>query len=167
MHSDYFIVIDKDKVDMSLLRTADSSLPRIMRYMNTAVPFVGLKGAVPICACLVEHKEGYSDIVNFAVLSEYQGQGYGRAMLDYVKDYILSQGVRYLDIGCGNADIRLIVMLQKAGFRMIGVWPNYYTDDGAAADVINSIINRDMIRLRVDLMEKRLATIGYDASGRT
>jgi ribosomal protein S18 acetylase RimI-like enzyme len=166
MRDDFFIVMDKDQLDMALLRTADESLPRVIRYMNTCTPFVGLVQGKPVANALVEKKPDCWDIVILAVAEEYQGKGYGRELLAYVMDYVRSQGVRYVEIGCGNADIRLQAMFQKAGFRFYAILHDYLLEDNKAAVVVSGILNRDRIRFRADLHEKKLTTIGYDASGR-
>lgn len=167
MLNDFFIVIDKDKLDIDLLRSADISLPRVLRYMSTCTPFVGLVGGQTVANCLVEKRDDCFNVVILAVKDEFQHKGYGRELLAYVMDYIRSQGERYVEIGCGNANLRLLAMLQKAGFRFHSIWPDYLLEDNKTAAVENSIINRDMIRFRADLNEKKMATTGYDASGRT
>lgn len=167
MTGSFTVVMDRDKLDMELLRTADESLPRVVRHMNSSIPFVGLLDGVPIASCLVEPMEGYHDIVNFAVASEHQNQGYGRALLKHVTDYLRQNGGRYVDIGCGNANLRLYAMYQRAGFRVTAVWFDFYLEDNKVARVENAIINRDMIRFRADLLEQTPETTGYDASGRT
>jgi ribosomal protein S18 acetylase RimI-like enzyme len=167
VNENFLIVMNRDLLDMDLLRTADDSLPRVIRHMGTSLPFVGMLGSQVIASCLVEAMDGYHDIVNFAVAQQEQNKGYGRELLAYVLSYLRSNGGRFVDIGCGNADIRLYTMFQRAGFRVIGVWPDYLIDDSKTANVENSIVNRDMVRFRADLQEKKLSTTGYDASGRT
>jgi GNAT superfamily N-acetyltransferase len=166
MRDDFFIVMDKDLLDMALLRTAGESLPRVIRYMSTCTPFVGLVQGKPVANALVEMKPDCCDIVILAVAEDYQGKGYGRELLAYVMDYVRSQGVRYAEIGCGNADVRLQTMFQKAGFRFHAILQDYLLEDNKVAAVLGGILNRDRIRFRADLLEKKMATTGYDASGR-
>lgn len=167
MTNQFIIVNDRSKIDMDLMRTADDSLPRVMQYMNSAIPFAGLVDGQTVAVCMMEERDGLYNIVNFAVKEDHQGKGYSREILLYALDYVRTQGGRYVEIGCGNANLRLIAMYQKLGFRFIGVWPDYYLSDSKVPEVENSIVNRDMVRFRMDLQEKRLSTIGYDASGRT
>ena len=161
------IVMDRDKLDMDLIRTADDSIPRVMRYINTCIPFVGLDNDKAEAICLVEAKPELHDIVIHAISHEGEGNGYEKEMLLYVLEYLRQNGVRWVEIGCGNACMESMELYQKVGFRFIGVWPDYYMGDSKIAVVKKSIINRDMVRMRADLNEKKLATTGYDASGRT
>jgi RimJ/RimL family protein N-acetyltransferase len=167
MTNDFLIVMDKERIDLDLLRLADDSLPRVMRQLETCTPFAGITGGSVVVACLVEAKDQVHDIVSWAVREGEQGKGFGRAMLEYVLDYLRSSGARWVETGCGNASVRTQTILQKAGFRFLGVWPDYYLSDTKTAHVENSIVERDMVRFRIDLQEQRLSTVGFDGSGRT
>lgn len=167
MESNFKIVMDRALLDLDLLRSVDESLPRVMRHMNTAMPFVGVIDGRTVASCLVEQHKGYYDIVNLAVVSSERNKEYEREMLTYATEYLKANGARYVDIGCGNADLRLFALIQRIGFRIIGVWQDYLLNDYKIASVENSIINRDMIRFRMDLHEQSPQTIGYNASGST
>ncbi len=156
----FSIVLDKDRIDMDLLLMADPFLPQVARYLNTCYAFAGIVGQKTVAACLVEKQESYYNIVNLAVYPAYQGKGLGREMLLYLLDFVRAQGGRYIETGCGNASLHLYRMFQKAGFRVVGVWPDYFLSDNRTATVENGIVNRDMVRFRIDLEEKKLTTIG-------
>lgn len=167
MDDNFLILMNRDALSLELLKTADSSLPRIMRHIGTCIPFAGVINGETIAVCLVEDKGSICDIVNLAVRYDKQHMGYGKEILAYVLDYLKSHGTQYVDTGCGNSDIRLLAFLQRAGFRFHEIWPDYYIDDSKIPSVENSIIRRDMVRFRNDLNEKTMETTGYDASGRT
>ncbi|MCL2578571.1 MAG: GNAT family N-acetyltransferase [Oscillospiraceae bacterium] len=157
--------MNKDKVSIDLLMSADPSLPKAMRTLNASMPFVGLVGGEVVGVCLVEQRDGIYDIAYLVVGGMHQGKGYGKALLRYVLENIHAQGGQYVEIGCGNAEIQLITLYQKLGFRFLTVWLDYYLTDNRVATVVNSIFNRDMIRFRIDLKEKGSSTVGGNLSG--
>ena len=161
----FTIEIDKDKVDIDLLLTADPSLPKAVRTLNTSTPFVGVADGQVVGACLVERKEQIYDIIYHVVDVAFQGKGYGRLLLQHVLEDIKAKGGRYIEVGCGNANIPLLSLYQKLGFRILGVWPDYYLMDNRMATIENSIFNRDMVRFRLDLHEIRSSTTGGNLSG--
>lgn len=153
---------DREQVDLSLFRN-NAPLTEIIRNINMSTPIVCKKEDAVVAQCLVQQKGELYDIVNY-VATDLE---YGKETLLYVMDYFRALGARYIEIGCGNAHIDYFTMFQHCGFRVIEVIPNYYVDENKSVTVENLIINRDLLRFRVDLNEKMLSTTGFDASGRT
>ncbi len=73
--------------------------------------------------CLEEIK-----IINFMVDPQYQGQGYGKALLLSVLEEAVAQGTQYamLDVRINN--LNAIALYTSLGFQILAVRPNYYTD---------------------------------------
>lgn len=156
------VVMDRDRVEVSFLRDA-ASLPEIIRNLGTSTPFVCLRDGVLVAECLARAEGDAMKVVNYACTD---GEDC-RDMLLYVMEHSRGLGLRFVDIGCGNANVELYGVLQRIGFRVVGVVPDHFLEDSKVPTVENSIVNRDLIHFRVDLNEKQLATTGYDASGRT
>ena len=152
--------IDKELVRMDLLLSADPSIPNAVRALNVAIPFVGMLGNEAVVVCLAEPKGYYHDLTYIAIDPFHQHKGYAKEIFEYIMNYARGGGIRYLEAGCGNAQISLITVYQRLGFRMTGVWTDYYLYDGRTATIENSIFNRDMIRFRIDLEEKTMSTMG-------
>lgn len=151
----FTITIGRENIDHRLLMLTDPSLARVMGELNMCTCFAGMLGGKNVAACLLNEQagNGVCDIMNFSVANEYDGSGLGRELLFYVMDYARSRGFRFLETGTGNAKLETHRMLQKTGFRVIGVFPDYYQSDGQSLAVENGIVNRDMVRYRVDFLD--------------
>lgn len=155
---------DKDLIDMGLFRDAQYNLPDIVLSINLSDPFVAARDGQIVAQCLAKANDESIKITHFA----YTDLDGAYELLRFVAGcYKETSELNFLDIGCGNAKIDLLAVMQRAGYRIVGVDPDYYLDDTKTVEVENSIVNRDLLRLRYNLREKTLSTIGYDASGRT
>lgn len=164
MKNDFAVSMDREHVNIDFLRSTDF-LPNIIRNLNACIPFVCKVDNEIVAECLVLKDvkyQGLYDISNYA----HSGIPYLQEAISHIIRYFKQNGGRYLDVGCGNAYIEEYALFQRLGFRVIGVLPDHYMQDSKSAAVENSIINRDMVRLRIDLNERTPATTGYDASGR-
>ena len=145
------IVTDKDKIDVDLLLTADPSLPQVMRNLNQSYSFAGLLGDRTVAVCLLDKKDDVYDIVNLAIKQDFQNKGLAKEMVRFALDYVRAHGGRYVEAGAGNSNIPMYVLLQKLGFRVVGVWKNHFISDTPQPHTANFIVDRDMIRFQLDL----------------
>lgn len=155
------IVSDRTKVDIGLFQQHGYDLTDITLNMNLNKCFVLEQDDSALAQCLVADKKSYCDISHFA----YSSTESANKLLAYLRDFYGSSSYKYLEIGCGNANLELYVLFQRAGFRVVSVIPNHYVGETKNIVVENAIPNLDMIRFRFNLQEKGLQTIGYDASG--
>lgn len=147
-------LIGRDYVDPRLVMRADPSLARVMGHLSLCTCFAGMQDGENVAACLLDESSGdVCDIVNFAVSDACRDQGLDTEILRYVMDYARDKGFRYMEIGTGNAYLDIHKKFLKMGFRVIGVMPDYYQSDGKSMIVENSIVNRDMIRYRIDFQD--------------
>jgi len=163
MINGFEIVIDRERVVLEHVLLAEPSLPQAVKYINTCIPLAGIYEGQSVGACLMQQKDSVYDIVSLAVAPSYQGKGFSKEMLLYALDYARVQGGKYVEIGCGNSDVMLYSLFQKAGFRVVGVWPDHYSEDSKSMVVENGIIKRDMIRFRADLRDfdrLKITTLG-------
>lgn len=145
------ILVGREHIDPRLPMQSDPSLARVMGHLNQCVCFAAMEDGKNVAACLLsEHNDGTCEVVNFSIAGDYQDHGIGKELLLHVMKYAQEKGFRYLDTGVGNADLGAHGSLQKLGFRVIGVLPNYYLADGKSPLVLNGIVSRDMVRYRVD-----------------
>lgn len=148
------ILVGREHVDPRLLMHADPSLARVMGHLNQCTCFAAMESGKNVAACLLsEHNDGICDLVNFSVDENYKEHGIGKELLLHVMTYAREKGFRYLETGVGNADLDAHGSLQKTGFRLIGVVPDYYQSDARSLSVLNGIVNRDMVRYRVDFQD--------------
>lgn len=147
------ILKGREHIDPKLPMSADPSLTRVMGQMNFCTCFAGMIGEKNVASCLLDEQNiagGVCDVTNIAVAEGYAGSGFRHDLLIYVMDYARTKGFRFLEIGAGNADLDSHKALQKMGYRVIGVIPDYYQSDAKSLAVEHGIVNRDMIRYRVD-----------------
>ncbi|MCX7337773.1 MAG: N-acetyltransferase [Alphaproteobacteria bacterium] len=64
------------------------------------------------------------EILTFAVLPEFQCQGVGRQLLDQLVQFVPAP--LFLEVATSNSPA--IALYQKAGFKIVGIRPDYYTD---------------------------------------
>lgn len=148
----FTVLTGRDNVDPRLLMAADPSLARVMSQLNLCTCFAGMFNGNNVAACLLneQYGNGICDAVNFAVASEYSETDVSREMLLNVMEYARSRGFHYIEIGAGNAKLEMHRLLQRTGFRVIGVFPDYYQSDVKSLVVEHGIVNRDMVRYRAD-----------------
>lgn len=115
---------ENKKQFLSLLLLADEQENMIDRYLNRGTMYVldddGIK-----CECVVtDEGEGVLEIKNIAVEPEYQGKGYGKAMIDFVAATYKGK-YSILQVGTGDSMLT-IPFYEKCGFihlRLLsGLW---------------------------------------------
>ena len=117
---------ENKKQFLSLLLLADEQENMIDRYLNRGTMYVldddGIK-----CECVVtDEGEGVLEIKNIAVESEYQGKGYGKAMIDFVA--VTYKG-KYSILQVGTGDSMLTIpFYEKCGFIRSHSIKNFFTD---------------------------------------
>lgn len=146
------IATGRENIDPALLMRSDPSIARVMGQINLCTCFAGIYNGKNAAACLLNEQvgDGVCDVVNLAVADEFRGQGIYREMLLRVMDYAREKGFLYLEIGAGNADLDAHETLQKMGFRVARVIPDYFQSGGHSFVVQNGIVNRDQLHYRVD-----------------
>lgn len=112
---------------LSLLLLADEQEDMVDRYLDNGTMFVldddGIK-----CECVVtDEGNGILEIKNLAVYSEYQGKGYGRAMIDFVAAKFRGQ-FSVLQVGTGDSPLT-VPFYEKCGFILSHRVKNFFTEN--------------------------------------
>ncbi|MGN0678613.1 MAG: GNAT family N-acetyltransferase [Oscillospiraceae bacterium] len=112
---------------LSLLLLADEQEDMIDRYLDNGTMFVldddGIK-----CECVVtDEGNGILEIKNLAVYPEYQGSGYGRAMIDFVAEKYRGQ-FSVLQVGTGDSPLT-VPFYEKCGFTRSHCVKNFFTEN--------------------------------------
>jgi hypothetical protein len=155
------IIMDKEKVDYSLFQLQNYSIADIELSVNQSAAFVAVNGGEVTAQCLVQDKKFYMDITHFA----YNNPDDAFSLLQHVIANYKESTCKYVEAGCGNANLDQYALMQRVGFRVIGVVANYYLSDTKTVNVENAIANLDMIRFRFSLTEKGFTTTGSNMSG--
>jgi len=141
-----------DELPWPLLLDADPDRERVARY---AVPewtrVMWHEGVALGVYALARHDATRFELMNIAVDPRHRRFGIGRWLLGHAIGLAESKGGRTIDVGTGNSSFAALAFYQRAGFRIVGVVPNYFTDNYREPIVENGIACRDRIELRLSL----------------
>jgi len=141
-----------EELPWDLLLDADPSRTRVESYLSSEFTRVAkLNDAVIGVYVLVRHDPTTFELMNIAVSEEYRRSGLGRRLLGHAIGLAESKGARIIDVGTGNSSFAALAFYQRAGFRIIGVEPDFFVDHYPEPIVENGIRCIDMIRLRLIL----------------
>ena len=141
-----------EELPWELLLDADPSRTRVESYLSLEWTRVAKLDDVVIGVyVLVRHDPTTFELMNIAVSDAYQGTGLGRRLLGHAIGLAESKGARVIDVGTGNSSFKALAFYQRAGFRIVGVTPNFFVDNYPEPIVENGIRCVDMLRLRLVL----------------
>ncbi len=111
---------------LDLLLLADEQEDMIDRYLDRGNMYVLEDDGVK-CECVItDEGNGILEIKNIATMPESQGQGYAKALIDFlVKEYKGQYTV--LQVGTGDSPMT-IPFYEKCGFVRFHIIPNFFTD---------------------------------------
>ena len=122
------IEVKEDKKQyLDLLLLADEQEDMIDRYLDKGRMYIlddnGIK-----CECVItDEGNGVLEIKNIATVSEHQGKGYAKALIDFVvKKY--KEQYTVLQVGTGDSPLT-IPFYEKCGFVRSHSIPNFFTDN--------------------------------------
>ena len=135
-----------------LLRLADPDDAAIDEYIRQGAchglyceaRLVGVAVLLPQGAEVVE-------LANMAIHPDFQGQGLGKMLLHHLIAEACKAGFARLTVSTGNSSLGPLALYQKAGFRITGVTPDYFTRHYPEAIEENGIPCRDQIHLNLKL----------------
>ncbi|MEH2958919.1 GNAT family N-acetyltransferase [Candidatus Merdisoma sp. JLR.KK006] len=111
---------------MELLLLADEQESMIEQYLDRGRMFVlGREKARAVCV-VTEEDLCTLEIKNIAVCPEYQKQGLGKRMIDFVVETFRGQYEELL-VGTGESPLT-VPFYEKCGFRISHRIPNFFTD---------------------------------------
>lgn len=142
------IVTENKKTYLPLLLLADESERMIDRYLNRGTLFViqnKVFETVGVCVVTVENEETI-EIKNLAIASNFQKQGWGRFLIDHVKNTYKGR-YKVLLVGTGDSPATL-PFYEKCGFRISHRIKNFFTDNYEQPIIEDGVQLIDMIVLQ-------------------
>ena len=120
-------ITENKKEYLTLLLLADEQEDMIDRYLDNGRMYVlddnGIK-----CECVVtDEGNGVLEIKNIATVPEYQGEGYAKALIDFIIKKYREQYI-VLQVGTGDSPLT-IPFYEKCGFVRSRIIPNFFTDN--------------------------------------
>ena len=120
-------IINKKRDYLPLLLLADEQENMIDQYLERGTMFVLEEDGEIIGECVVtDEGDGLLEIQNLAVAEPFQGNGYGRMLIDFIADQYRDQ---YKEIQVGTGDSPLTVpFYEHCGFTQHHIIENYIVD---------------------------------------
>ena len=120
-------ITENKKEYLTLLLLADEQEDMIDRYLDNGRMYVlddnGIK-----CECVVtDEGNGVLEIKHIATVPEYQGEGYAKALIDFIIKKYREQYI-VLQVGTGDSPLT-IPFYEKCGFVRSHIIPNFFTDN--------------------------------------
>ncbi|NJN50471.1 MAG: GNAT family N-acetyltransferase [Gammaproteobacteria bacterium] len=141
-----------DETPWPLLLDADPSRERIEGYLNDELTRVAKFGDVVVGVYVMVWIDRASmELKNIAVRTDCQGQGLGRWLLGHALGLAESKGARRVEVGTGNSSLDNLEFYQRGGFRIVGVIPDFFTDNYPQPIIEDGIVCRDMVRLAFEV----------------
>ena len=134
---------------LALLLLADEQEDMLYRYLDTGTMFVLEDNGIKAECVVTDEGNNILEIKNIAVVSEYQGKGYGKALIDFIIQKYTGQ---YMILQVGTGDSPLTVpFYEKCGFTRSHIIKNFFTDNYDHPIYECGVQLVDMVYLRMKL----------------
>ncbi|GAB3530214.1 GNAT family N-acetyltransferase [Photobacterium alginatilyticum] len=152
-----FRQIDPQNAPMHLLLEADPSEANVTKYLMSARCYVAVSNDEVVGVCVLNNTQDDTkkddnkiELFNIAVSPDRQGQGVGKALLQFVIESEKRRGISCIELGTGTFGYQL-AFYQRLGFRVDSILKNFFLDnyDGPIYEV--GIQHKDMLRLVLHL----------------
>ena len=135
---------------LSLLLLADEQESMIDKYLEKGKMFVLIEKGEVVCECVVtDELNGVLEIKNLATRKEYQGNGYGKKMIEFIEDKY-KDSFSILQVGTGDSPLT-IPFYEKCGFTRSHIIKNFFIDNYSEPIIECGVRLVDMIYLRKEI----------------
>ncbi len=142
------IITDK-KQFLDLLLLADEQESMIDRYLDRGDLF-GLYDGEVKSVCVVAPVDGnVCELKNIATVPEFQGKGYGTALVEFICDYY-KDNYKTMLVGTGESP-GILSFYERCGFVRSYRIPNFFTDNYDHPMFDGGVQLVDMVYLKKDL----------------
>ena len=119
-------ITDNKKQYLPLLLLADEQEDMIDRYLERGTMYVLDEDGVKAECVVTDEGEGILEIKNLATEPDYQGKGYGRALIEFLAENYAGK-YYVLQIGTGESPLT-VPFYEKCGFAYHHRIKNFFTD---------------------------------------
>lgn len=138
---------------IELLLLADESQASIDDYINRGECYAAQSDDEVVGEYILLHTRPFTaEIVNIAVLEQYQRCGIGCKLIQHAISTAREAGYHLLEIGTGDSGIGQIALYERCGFCKVGIDKDYFIQHYPAPIFENDIQCRDMVRLQMKLL---------------
>ncbi len=147
----HIISVSPDEMPMHLLLEADPSEKNIKEYLTGSLCYLVMKSDETLGVCVLNRiEDSVLELYNIAVCSNRQKQGIGTALLRHVIREAKAKGFKRVELGTGTFGYQLR-FYQRAGFRVVGIVPDFFVDNYDEPIFESGIQLKDMLRLALVL----------------
>lgn len=137
---------ENKKQFLSLLLLADEQETMIDRYLERGEMFVLDDNGVKAQCVVTDEGNRILEIKNIAVSPAFQGNGYGKKLIDFLEEYY-AEDFDSLQVGTGDSPLT-IPFYEKCGFQRHHVIRNFFMDHYDHPIIECGVQLVDMIYLR-------------------
>lgn len=137
---------------ISLLLLADESKEAIEKYIHRCVVFTATHNNKIIAVIALETINTTTvEIKNLAIKKEYQQQGIGRQIIEWLKDLCKEIKLEEIWVGTGDASINNILFYQKCGFEMETIRKSFFLSNYPTPIYENGIQLKHMVVFKLSV----------------
>ena len=141
---------DNKKQYLELLLLADEQEDMIDRYLEKGKMYILTEENVVKAECVVtDEGGGVLEIKNIAVKAEFQGKGYGKAMISFIEEKY-RENFSILQAGTGDSPLT-IPFYENCGFSRSHIIKDFFVDNYEKPIFECGVRLRDMVYLRKKL----------------
>ena len=111
---------------LDLLLLADEQEDMVDRYLERGTMYVLEDGGVKAECVVTDERNDILELKNIAVEPDFQGKGYGKALIDFLIETYAGQ-YTVLQVGTGDSP-STIPLYEACGFRRHHLVKNFFTD---------------------------------------
>ena len=119
-------ITDDKKQYLTLLLLADEQEDMIDRYLERGTMYVLDDDGIKAECVVTDEGEGILEIKNLATEPDYQGKGYGRALIEFLAEKYTGK-YSVLQVGTGESPLT-VPFYEKCGFAYHHRIKNFFTD---------------------------------------
>ncbi|MGR5348225.1 GNAT family N-acetyltransferase [Vibrio mediterranei] len=140
--------VEPSQLPLALLMTADPDSTAIKVYQARCVAYATYLQEALIAGLLVavDEESHRAEIFNISVYPQYQGKGFGGALLSETLQLLSRQGIEFVELGTGCFGYQL-AFYHKHGFRVDHVVKDFFLDNYSEPIIEGGIQHKDMLRL--------------------
>ena len=138
-----FEVRENKEQFLPLLLIADEDEKMIFKYLDRSRLFVLEDCTVKGLVALTDEGEGTLEIKNLAVVPEHQGKGYGKRLVEFVRQTFSGEYDRLI-VGTGDSPLT-VPFYERCGFVRFRTIKNFFTDNYDHEIYECGVLLRDMI----------------------
>lgn len=140
---------ENKKQYIELLLLADEQESMIDRYLERGEMFVLKDKGVKAVCVVTDEGEGVCELKNIAVTPDFQRQGYGKRLINYLLDYYSG---KYNQMIVGTGDVPSAIGFYKScGFEYSHRIENFFTDNYDHPMIEDGVLLKDMIYLKREI----------------